>query len=335
MRHLNIPVFIPHLGCPQMCVFCDQNRISGKESGERDFPGYARRTIDEALKTVDDGDDVEIAFFGGSFTGIDRELMISLLDIAESYIDKGPVSHIRLSTRPDYISAEILDILSRYHVRYIELGVQSTSDAVLEKCRRGHTAKQSIEALKMIRESGFESVGQMMTGLPGSSPEDEINTARDIINCGASAARIYPIVIFRDTELYEMVKRNEYVPLSPEELVRRTADVLEEFVGAGIPVIKIGLHSGPGTENAEGSYHPAMGELAEGLVCFRIISSAAAGKDTRGKNVTVYVPTGFVSKAVGQRGIYRDRLRDTLGVKKLGFAENPALSPYEFEINVE
>ena len=334
MRHINIPVFIPHLGCPQLCVFCDQNRISGKDAGERDILGYAARTIEESVATINDGDEAEIAFFGGSFTGIDRNLMISLLDLTERYVDMGAVSHIRLSTRPDYIDDEILEILSGYHVKYIELGIQSTSDFVLDKCRRGHTAEQSVRALKLIGEHGFKSVGQMMTGLPGSTEEDELKTARDIIGCGAFAARIYPIVIFKGTELYDMVLRKEYVPLSEDELISRTAGVLEEFIKAGVPVIKIGLHSGPGTGQAEGAYHPAMGELAEGLVCFRRIVSLAASSETKGRNVAVAVPKGFVSKVIGQHGLYRDRLGETLGAKKLSFFENGALSAYEFEINV-
>ncbi len=334
MRHVNIPVFIPHLGCPQLCVFCDQKKISGTDEDERGIYEYARRTIENAAATLRNGDDAEIAFFGGSFTGIGTGLMISLLDLAEEFVRRGTVSSIRLSTRPDYISEEILGILSRYSVKHIEIGVQSMSDEVLKKCRRGHTSDDSRRALTMIKKHGFEPVGQMMTGLPGADPGSETETAREIIRCGATASRIYPIVIFGGTELERMVQSGEYVPLAQDELVSRTADVLEVFVDAGIPVIKIGLHSGPGTSGAIGAYHPAMGELAEGLVFLRRILRTASGSDTGGRDVTVYVPEGFVSKATGQRGIYRDRLIEEFLCRTLRFREKEVLRPYEFDISI-
>ncbi|MBQ9131967.1 MAG: radical SAM protein, partial [Clostridia bacterium] len=166
MAHRNIPIFIPHLGCPNQCVFCNQCSISGC----RQFsPAQVTRQIDAALSTVPKGTPVEIAFFGGSFTGIDRELMIGLLEMAQAYVDRGAVDSIRLSTRPDYISQEILEILARYSVRHIELGLQSMNDGVLQACRRGHTAAQAEEACRAVVAAGFSLTGQMMIGLPGSS----------------------------------------------------------------------------------------------------------------------------------------------------------------------
>ncbi|MBQ0101769.1 MAG: radical SAM protein, partial [Firmicutes bacterium] len=172
MRHVNIPVFIPHLGCPNLCVFCNQKSISGKRHADEDtILADAEKEIENALSTIEDGAETEIAFFGGSFTGIDRELMISLLDTADRYCKSGRVSHIRMSTRPDYISDEILSILSRYPVKYIELGIQSMSDKVLEASKRGHSAEQSRNACRLVTKYGFSLVGQMMTGLPLSTEE--------------------------------------------------------------------------------------------------------------------------------------------------------------------
>ena len=164
MRHINIPVFIPHLGCPNNCVFCDQRKISGcisfDESG-------VRREIETALSTVLPEDDVEIAFFGGSFTGIDRDLMLRLLEISDHFVGEGRVSRVRCSTRPDYIDEEVLSILREHHVKTVELGLQSFSDNVLSVSKRGHTAEASLKACKMVKEAGFELIGQMMVGLPG------------------------------------------------------------------------------------------------------------------------------------------------------------------------
>ena len=226
MRHVNIPVFIPHLGCPNQCVFCNQRSISEhQEFSETNV----RDEIEQVLSTLRPEDEAEIAFFGGSFTGIDRGLMCRLLDLAQEYVKAGRVGSIRLSTRPDYIDEEILSILSRYSVGTIELGLQSMDDAVLLACRRGHTAADAERACRAVVEAGFSLVGQMMIGLPGASPESEIKTAQKICDMGASAVRIYPTVVFYDTPLCEMAQHGAYTPLSVDEAVERTAPVLQLF----------------------------------------------------------------------------------------------------------
>ena len=175
MPHRNIPIFIPHMGCPNQCVFCNQRSMSGCSDFCED---EVDRQIEQALSTIPMECKVEIAFFGGSFTGIDRNQMIRLLDLAQSYVDAGRVNGIRLSTRPDYISQEILRILSRYSVRVIELGLQSMDDAVLLASKRGHTAKQAEDACRAITQAGFALVGQMMIGLPQSTVAKELETAK-------------------------------------------------------------------------------------------------------------------------------------------------------------
>ena len=123
-KHANIPIFIPHLGCPNQCVFCNQRTISGVR--EFDLSSVDKQ-ITDALETIGDSCECEIAFFGGSFTGIDRKLMLDLLKIAHKYVESGRVSSIRCSTRPDYISEDVLDILERYSVKTIELGMELLS----------------------------------------------------------------------------------------------------------------------------------------------------------------------------------------------------------------
>ena len=209
-RHVNIPVFIPHLGCPNQCVFCNQRSITGVS----EFDSTTVKTvIDTALKTVEYDAEVEIAFFGGSFTGIDYELMCQLLSIAHSYVLSGRVQSIRCSTRPDYINEDILQTLKQYGVKTIELGLQSASDVVLAVTKRGHSFEDELVACKMIVEHGFSLVGQMMIGLPGSTAESEEQTARFITSVGAVGARIYPTVVFKDTELCYMAECGVYSPL--------------------------------------------------------------------------------------------------------------------------
>ena len=174
MKHVNIPVFVPHLGCPKQCVFCDQRAISGVRSFDE---GEARRVIERHLATLGDAE-AEIAFFGGSFTGIGRERMTALLELAEEYVRAGPVRGIRFSTRPDFIDGEILEILSRYTITAAELGIQSSSDRVLALSKRGHTAEDSRRAMELLAEAGIPTVGQMMLGLPGAEEALPIRVRR-------------------------------------------------------------------------------------------------------------------------------------------------------------
>ena len=272
MRHINIPIFIPHLGCPNQCVFCNQRTISGVQSFE---VSSVKRTIEDSLSTISPEDEVEIAFFGGSFTGIDRDLMCQLLEIAYEYVKTGAVSSIRCSTRPDYINTEILDILSKFGVKVIELGLQSTDEAVLLKTKRGHSLLDEARACELIVSYGFTLIGQMMIGLPDSTLESEIKTAEFIINSGASGARIYPTVVFHSTELCEMARRGEYTPLSLTDAVVRSATVMKRFVEAGVEVIRVGLCSSENlsqdTTYFAGPNHPALGELVENELYYEII----------------------------------------------------------------
>ena len=329
MRHINIPIFIPHLGCPNQCVFCNQRSISGVSEFQ---PESVKETIEASLRTVDISDDVEIAFFGGSFTGIDRNLMISLLQIAHSYIDAGKVNSIRCSTRPDYITEDILDILSEYGVKTIELGLQSTSDKVLKMTKRGHNFEAEQKACQMIVDRGFDLVGQMMIGLPSSDVESEIKTAEFIIGCGASGARIYPTVVFRDTELCYLTEQGEYNPLDFEDAIIRSATVLEMFIEAGIEVIRIGLQASENLldENCyyAGPNHPSLGEYVISEVYYnKIIKLLNEKKTSEQCEIVVVVANGRLSQAVGQKK--RNKIRLAEKYKKIRFVESDKLRDYE------
>ena len=302
MRHINIPVFIPHLGCPNACVFCNQRSISGH--GDFD-PSTVEEEIDRALSTVCAEDETEIAFFGGSFTGIDRMLMIDLLERAERYVRRGDVTCIRLSTRPDYIDGEILEILSRYSVRTVELGLQSMENRVLSASRRGHTAEQAREACALVKAYGFSLIGQMMIGLPQSDVTSEIKTARELCALGVDGVRVYPTVVFEDTELCEMAKRGAYTPLTQDEAVIRTKEVLEVFWERRVPCIRVGLCASENLASDKvfgGANHSAIGELAMGEMYYdRMCRLLEQFGDVTGKSVVFYVAKGAVSRAVGQK----------------------------------
>ncbi len=331
-EHANIPIFIPHLGCPNDCVFCNQRTISGHTSFD---PSGVRSEIENALSTLGDRT-AEIAFFGGSFTGIDRGLMIYLLDTAEEYVKAGRAVGIRLSTRPDYISKEILEILSRYTVTAVELGVQSTSDTVLAASRRGHTAAISERACRAVVEAGFALVGQMMIGLPASDPESELKTARDIVEWGAGAARVYPTVVFRRTELCSMTEMGNYTPLDTQTAVSRTAAVLDVFDKRHIKVIRVGLCASENLasdeEVAGGANHPAIGELAMSELYLCRISGAIEKDGLQGKRLMLSVAVGSVSKAVGQKRCNIAALREKYGVNITKILEKNEILGYNVKL---
>lgn len=316
MAHRNIPIFIPHLGCPNLCVFCNQRSISGRSGFS---PDNVREEIDRSLATDADPEDTEIAFFGGSFTGIDRRLMIELLEIAESYVRAGRVRSIRLSTRPDYIDLEILGILSRYSVRVIELGLQSMNNAVLKASQRGHTSECAEAACRMVRESGFSLVGQMMIGLPASTLEDELGTARKIAELGADAVRIYPTVVFYDTPLCQMTETGDYTPLALADAVERSAAVLRVFLERGIPCIRLGLCSSEALTSPEtvmaGPNHPALGELVWSELWYDTLKERIRDAGLLGHRIILNLPAREISRIVGHRRCNLERLERETGTR--------------------
>jgi len=264
--HAIIPIFIPHLGCPNDCVFCNQKKITARaepitgEDMEKTVEKYLKTIIGRGIETV------EIAFFGGSFTGIPLARQREYLSVAKAYKERGLIQKIRLSTRPDYINEEILDNLRLYHADIIELGVQSFDEEVLRLSNRGHGREEIYSASRLIRDYGFELGLQLMIGLPGDTREKSVNSAREALKLRPSVARLYPTVIIKDTALYDMYLRGEYAPLSLEEALQTTKEMYRILTGAGVRVIRIGLKSTDLiSENGEiaGGYHPAFRQLVE------------------------------------------------------------------------
>ena len=337
MKHINIPVFIPHLGCPNQCVFCNQRAISGVQKFEAES---VVGIIEDALKTVGENDEVEIAFFGGSFTGIESSLMIELLNIAHSYVASGRVDSIRCSTRPDYINEQIVEILKLHGVKVVELGLQTVSDDVLAATKRNHTFEDEKKACKLIVESGIDLVGQMMIGLPGASAFDEEKTADFIIASGAKAARVYPTVVFRETELCDMSMRGAYKPLTLEEAVNRSASVVKKFREAGVSVIRIGLCASDNLVSEDtyfaGPNHPALGELVENRIyCDRIEEAAKKLSLDCDSVLDIKVARGELSKAVGQKKKNKKFLIGNLGIRDISFSESDELLRDEISVNLK
>jgi len=315
-RECIIPVFVPHLGCPYTCVFCNQNRISGAQSPA------APETVIEAMKQAAlPGKPVkrQLAFYGGSFTAIPLEQQTALLQTAKMYIDRGELDSIRLSTRPDAISEEILQRLKQYGVETIELGAQSMDEEVLRRSGRGHTAKDVENASLLIRQYGFRLILQMMTGLPGDTPERSLQTARRIISLSPDGVRIYPTVIVRDTALYELWKRGSYEEHTVEQAVTTCAAMVPLFEEAGIPIIRLGLNPTDdlsGGDAAGGAYHPALGELVRSRI-YRNRAELLLADTEPGTSVILGVAPEKISQMTGQHRSNLEYLKQKYGLREL------------------
>ncbi len=262
-RHITIPIFIPNLGCPHRCIYCDQRATSGASAipDGNAIDGKIRSCLSTAPKSVAR---IEAAFFGGNFTGLPARLQEEFLEKASGYVRTGDIHGIRLSTRPDCISPRGLDLLGRYGVETIELGVQSLCDRVLAQSLRGHTAEDVYRAVALIREHGMRVVLQLMAGLPGDTGRESLLTARAAAELAPDGVRIFPAVVLKHTGLAELYTRGAYRPLGLEEAVTLCTEMFLAFESRGIPVIRMGLHPlGPMEERnvLAGPYHPSFGFL--------------------------------------------------------------------------
>ncbi len=302
MRHANVALFVPNNGCPHACSFCSQRSITGRQS--QPSPQDVRAAAETALASLGTGaKDAEIAFFGGSFTAIERHYMVSLLEAAASYVQDGRFAGIRISTRPDGIDKEILSLLRSYGVTTIELGAQSMDDRVLALNGRGHTAEQVVRASGLIRSGGFSLGLQMMTGLDGDTDAGARRTAEKLADLRPDCIRIYPTIVIRGTELGERYLRGEYRPQTLDEAVNLCAALLDFFESRGISVIRVGLHASPELERDRlaGPWHPAFRELCESRrLLFRIVSELQSGH-APGRAVAIRVHPRCVSQAAGQK----------------------------------
>jgi histone acetyltransferase (RNA polymerase elongator complex component) len=319
MKHANISIFIPHIGCPHRCSFCDQRTISGAENIPHGDD--VREICEKALAEVKSPENTEIAFFGGSFTAIPRAYMTELLEAAYSFVGERKFKGIRLSTRPDCIDREVLTILKKYGVTSIELGAQSMSNKVLEANQRGHSAEDVEKASSLIREFGFELGLQMMVGLYKSDMADEFETLDKIAAIRPDTVRIYPVVILDGTKLGELYKSGEYSTFSFDEVTEFAAIAMMKFEYEGIKVIKCGLHASEFVERdmLGGFYHPAFRELCESNIYRRKMEELIAYETKSGFDFVFAVNSTCISKAMGHKKFNVDYFKNQgINIKIIG-----------------
>lgn len=325
MRKSNISIFVPHIGCPQKCSFCNQNTITGQIRPAA--PEDVVSAVETAIKNNQDGKyEYEIAFFGGSFTAISRDYMVSLLEAAKPYVENGDVTGIRISTRPDFINKEILDILKSYGVTAIELGAQSMNDKVLKANLRGHTSEDVKNAAALIKKNGFELGLQMMTDLYTSTRGTDFATAREFAKLKPKTVRIYPTVVLKDTYLAKLFESGKYTPSPLKKTIALCAELVQYFEEKDIEVIRVGLHaSNDIKENMlAGGYHECLGELVVSKIMFNKITSCPPGKHE------VYINEKSISKLIG------NKKSNIIALKEAGYELdikfNNGLSPNELRV---
>ena len=297
-----LPIFIPHAGCPHQCVFCNQKKISGQHSAALES---AKEQIARWRSWLRPSTRHEAAFYGGSFTGLPLVLQRELLALTDVLLDEGFIGSVRLSTRPDYIDAERLELLREHHVKLVELGVQSLDDAVLLAAERGHTSGAVTQAMALLKQYGFQTGLQLMVGMPAQTFASVQETARKAAALAPDIARIYPLLVIKDTPLAETYACGEFTPLTLEEAVAQSAWLYKTLTQAGINVIRIGLQAdeelcAPGNIIA-GPFHPAMGELVKSRVLRDELTPKLTAKAKMCKELVIKCPPRLESKLRGQK----------------------------------
>lgn len=298
-----IPIFIPHAGCPHQCVFCNQKTISGQKTAALEG---AKEQINRWLERIKPSVENEAAFYGGSFTGLDINLQKELLALTDELLARKVIGSVRLSTRPDYIDEERLELLRAHGVTLVELGVQSLDDKVLVAAERGHTAEQVVNAVALLKNYGFKVGVQLMVGMPKQDFTSVKATVKKVLSLKPDIARIYPLLVIKGTPLAKSYEAGEFEPLALEEAVAQAAYMYQHLSDAGVKIIRVGLQ--PDDELCSegniiaGPFHPSMGELVQSyLLREKLTPQILEAIKQNGEAVLVLCPRKLESKVRGMR----------------------------------
>lgn len=330
MRPVTVPFFISHQGCPHTCIFCDQRAISGA-SGVLPTAGEIRARVD-LWRSTSREQPLEVAFFGGTFTALPEETQSKLLAPLQPLLESGTLASVRISTRPDYIDSGRVAWLSERGVGTIELGVQSTDDAILAASGRGHTAADSLAAISCIKNSGLQAGAQLMPGLPGDIPASSLSSLEQVISAGADFLRIYPAVVLQGTELARRYATGDFIPLPLDRGVSLCKLLLQRAMRAGIPVIRIGLQADQGLDTESvlaGCRHPSLGQLVRSQLYADLVCRFVPP----GQRVTVYCHPARLSDVVGMKRSNLQRQAER-GVQ-MRVVPDVALKKEELKVEIE
>lgn len=336
-KQYTIPVFVPHLGCPFDCVFCNQRKITGKSTSIK--KEEVINTIEEYLSYFDREVRLEVGFFGGSFTGIDEDIQEDLLAIAYEYKKAGKIDGIRLSTRPDFIDMKVVERLKNYSVDIVELGVQSLTQEVLDSSGRGHTTDVVYRASELLKENNIGLGLQMMVGLPEDSFERSRHTVEEFIRLEPSCVRIYPTLVVKDTYMERLYLNGRYRPLDMNTSIDYVSEYLMMFEYAGINVIRVGLQA---TENMQlgrdvvaGPFHPSYGQLVESEIYRKLLKFHLDKMDTSSCKAVIYANTRDISSIVGQKSSNRKFLEASYKFDSVEFRKDDSFTGKDFRIKLD
>lgn len=338
-----IPIFVPFLGCPHKCVFCDQEKITGIDSSINQL--NVTKTLHTYLKTIQEKTgpkNIEVGYYGGSFTGLPFNVQEELLKPATELKEAGLINGIRLSTRPDYINRQVLLLLKKHQVTTIELGVQSLDKKVLMNSKRGHSITDVFNSVNLIREFDFFLGIQLMIGLPGDSKEKAINSAKTTVTLAPDFVRIYPTVVIKDTELHELYLKGLYHPWNLEDTIDVCKNMLYIFSKNHIKIIRIGLQDTVQLKEkyiVAGPHHPAIGELVQSAVFLDMIeyllniNQKVSSIENEWKSYTVYCWPNDESKVRGQKNKNIMILKKKYPNINITIKTNTNLSPHAISLN--
>lgn len=308
MKHYNIPIFISHFGCPNSCVFCNQKKINGRETDVT--MEDLRNTVEMYLETLPKNSKKEVAFFGGTFTGISMNLQKEYLETTYEYIKNGSIDGIRLSTRPDCINDEIVKQLKKYGVTVVELGVQSLDEKVLLATERYYPVEVVERACETLKRYGIKVGIQLMIGLPESTDESDFDTAQKALAMEPDIVRIYPTLVIKNTKMEQMFYKKEYTPLTIDEAIERTRRIYALLESNGVNIIRVGLQ--PSEDLREdgvvlgGPFHPAFRELVETEIYYSFFKRIVEEE----KKLEIFANEKNISKLVGIKKANRVRLKE-------------------------
>lgn len=329
-RPFIIPIFLPHVGCPHLCTFCNQTSITGAKH-DAYTPEKLRFHINTFLKyKMRERTSIQVAFYGGNFLGLNQDYIKLLLDESTKFVKNGTIDSIRFSTRPDTINQERLDILKNYPVSTIEIGVQSMDDRVLFLAKRGHTSLDTVNAVAKLKEQNYEIGLQMMVGLPGDDETKSLTTAHRIADLFPDFVRIYPTVVFANSRLAIWYQKGKYTPWSLERSVTFVTRLYLFFKNKKIPVIRMGLQASENFEKGSvilaGPYHPAFGHLVYSEMFLDMATELMETTSVLHKTITIKVHPRSISKMKGLKNQNIETLKRKFHIKSIEIIPDPSLA---------
>ena len=335
---LIIPIFVIHQGCPHRCIYCNEEKAVG-DYPPRITEAVFRETVYSYMRNSRErGEPAEIAFYGGNFTGMDREYQRYLLEMAGVFIKQALVAGVRVSTRPDYLDEKCLDFLQEFSVKTVEIGAQSLVDKVLCLSRRGHSPDDVRRAVGLLKRRGIKTGMHLMAGLPGDSVEGFAFTVRETIALRPDIVRIHPTLVLQGTELAEAFSRGDYKPLSMPEAIDTCKFALREFTAAGIPVIRLGLQTTPEMEKTgsivAGPFHPSFRSLVEEAIFFDMAFSLLSKLDVKGREVAFTVSPRDVSSFRGHKNRNLQDIKKRFNLNGISLSVDPGQPRGELAIDL-